>query len=65
MGLFVARLLQAAARTATAGARTYANYQPQPLSATKGRKKKKCGPCEAMKELDRAKATAGTLPPQD
>lgn len=63
MGLFVARLLQAAARTATAGARTYANYQPQPLPA-KGRKKK-CGPCEAMKELDKAKARAGTLPAQD
>lgn len=60
MGLFVARLLQAAARTATAGARTYANYQPQALPA-KGRKKK-CGPCEAMKGLDRAKATAGTQP---
>jgi len=64
MGMWAARLLQVAGRTVQAGARTYANYQPQELP-TKARRKKKCGPCEAMKVLDKAKATAGTLPPQE
>lgn len=59
-GFFVARLLQAAARTARAGAGTYAAYNaPPPL---KKRGKAGCTPCAAMAAVDQAKKAAGTQP---
>ena len=61
MGGFTARLLQAAALTARAGAQTYAAYQPGPLPK-KGRRKGGCTPCAAMAAVDKARKMAGTQP---
>ncbi len=61
-GMWVARLIQGAARTARAGAGTYAAYHaPPPLKRRKGG----CTPCAAQAAVERAKKAAGIQPPPE
>ena len=59
-GKWVARLIQGAARTARAGASTYAAYNAPPPLRKRG--KAGCTPCAAMAAVDQAKKAAGTQP---